>query len=68
MSLFPSLEEGDLEEEEEGQPSLEQATSVAAGEEEEGQLGQGTAPTDQSSTSASTSQRKRKEVRERNVL
>ena len=48
-----------MEEEEEGQPSLEQtATSVAAGEEEEGELGEGTAPTDQPSTSASTSQTK----------
>ena len=48
-----------MEEEEEGQPSLEQtATSVAAGEEEEGELGEGTAPTDQLSTSASTSQTK----------
>ena len=46
-----------MEEEEEGQPSLEQtATSVAAGEEEEGELGEGTGPTDQPSTSASTSQ------------
>ena len=42
-------------EEEEGQPSLEQtAISVTAGEEEEGELGEGTAPTDQPSTSAST--------------
>ena len=48
-----------MEEEEEGQPSLEQtATSVAAGEEEEGELGEGTVPTDQPSTSASTSQTK----------
>ena len=48
-----------MEEEEEGQPSLEQtATSVAAGEEEEGELGEGTAPSDQPSTSASTSQTK----------
>ena len=48
-----------MEEEEEGQPSLEQtATSVAAGEEEEGELGEGSAPTDQPSTSASTSQTK----------
>ena len=48
-----------MEEEEEGQPSLGQtATSVAAGEEEEGELGEGTAPTDQPSTSASTSQTK----------
>ena len=45
-----------MEEEEEGQPSLEHtATSVAAGEEEEAE---GTAPTDQPSTSASTSQTK----------
>ena len=37
MSLFPGLEEGELEEEEEGQLSLEQtATSVGAGAEEEG--------------------------------
>ena len=51
-----------MEEEEEGQPSLEQtATSVAAGEEEEGELGEGTAPTDQPSTSASTSQTKEEE-------
>ena len=48
-----------MEEEEEGQPSLEQtATSATAGEEEEGELGEGTAPTDQPSTSASTSQTK----------
>ena len=48
-----------MEEEEEGQPSLEQtATSVAAREEEEGELGEVTAPTDQPSTSASTSQTK----------
>ena len=48
-----------MEEEEEGQPSLEQTdTSVAAGEEEEGELGEGTAPTDQPSTSVSTSQTK----------
>ena len=48
-----------MEEEEEGQPSLEQtATSVAAREEEEGELGEETAPTDQPSTSASTSQTK----------
>ena len=48
-----------MEEEEEGQPSLEQtATSVAAGEEEEGELGEETAPTEQPSTSASTSQTK----------
>ena len=48
-----------MEEEEEGQLSLKQtATSVAAGEEEEGELGEGTAPTDQPSTSASTSQTK----------
>ena len=48
-----------MEEEEEGQPSLEQtATSVAAGEEEEGELGEGTVPTDEPSTSASTSQTK----------
>ena len=47
-----------MEEEEEGQPSLEQtATSVAAGE-EEGELGEGTTPTDHPSTSASTSQTK----------
>ena len=46
-----------MEEEEEGQPSLQQtATSVAAGEEEEGELGEGT--TNQPSTSASTSQTK----------
>ena len=46
-----------MEEEEEGQPSLEQtATSVTAEEEEEGELGEGSAPTDQPSTSASTSQ------------
>ena len=51
-----------MEEEEEGQLSLEQtATSVAAGEEEEGELGEGTAPTDQPSTSASTSQTKEEE-------
>ena len=48
-----------MEEEEEGKPPLEQtATSVAAGEEEEGELGEGTAPTDQPSTSASTLQTK----------
>ena len=48
-----------MEEEEEGKPPLElTATSVAAGEEEEGELGEGTAPTDQPSTSASTSQTK----------
>ena len=48
-----------MEEEEEGQPSREQTTtSVAAGEEEEGELGEETAPTDQPSTSASTSQTK----------
>ena len=46
-----------MEEEEEGQLSLEQtATSVAAGEEKEGELGEGT--TNQPSTSASTSQTK----------
>ena len=51
-----------MEEEEEGQPSLEQtATSVAAREEEEGELGEGTGPTDQPSTSASTSQTKEEE-------
>ena len=48
-----------MKEEEEGQPSLEQtATSVPAGEEEEGELQEGTAPTDQPCTSASTSQTK----------
>ena len=47
-----------MEEEEEGQPSLEQtATSVTAGEEED-ELGEATASTDQTSTSASTSQTK----------
>ena len=51
-----------MEEEEEGQPSLEQtATPVTTGEEEEGELGEGTAPTDQPSTSASTSQTKEEE-------
>ena len=54
-----------MEEEEEGQPSLKQtATSVTAGEEKEGELGEGTAPTNQPSISTSTSQTKEEGERE----
>ena len=55
LSVNSVFQEGGLEEEQEGQPSLEQtATSVAAGEEEEGELKGGTVPTDQPSTSPNT--------------
>ena len=53
-----------LEEEEEEQLSLEQtATSAAAGEEEEGELGEGTVPTDHQQV---LHRQKREEVRESN--
>ena len=57
-----------MEEKEEGQPSLEQtATSVAAGE-EEGELGEGTVPTDHPPPQQVLHRQRRKEVRERNVV
>ena len=67
---FPGLKKGELEEEEEGQPSLEQtATSVAAGEEEKGELGEVTLPPLTNPPPQQVLHRQsRKEVRERNVV
>ena len=64
---FPGLEEEEYEEEEEGQLSLEQtATSATAGEEEEGELGEGLFPL--TISKYFTDKRGRRCMRERNVV
>ena len=66
---FPGLKKGELEEEEEGQPSLEQtATSVTAGEDKKGELGEVTPPLTNLPPQQVLHRQSRKEVRERNVV